>query len=130
MKVSVDYKPTRSGLAGECKWGLFETKIRIDPKYRNDAGLLEHERYHARGNWLDHQIRRFMYSVSSSFKYREEIGAYAAQFVAMKKPTTRGSIRRFVNFIQSDYGLPETLTKRAERDLRREITKTIKRKIV
>lgn len=79
--------------------------IFIRPEYKNDAGLLAHERVHVR-QWLRTiyslgVVHSLLYLFSDSYKLAAEVEAYQEQ--AKHYPDDRTP--QFAVFIADDYGL-------------------------
>jgi hypothetical protein len=78
--------------------------ILIRPEYKNDIGLLEHEKVH-RKQWLrTFSIHSFLYLWSDKYKLSAEVEAYKEQakhYLDDRRP-------KFAEYIASRYGLMVT----------------------
>lgn len=83
--------------------------IFIRPEYKNDQGLLEHERTHVR-QWLrTFGLHSFLYLLSDDYKYHAELEAYRVQLKYCQDK--KASANKFANFICNNYDLNLDLTK-------------------
>ena len=53
--------------------------IRIRPKYKNDIGLLEHEKVHVKQFWRTLGIYCILYPLSKEYRLKSEVEAYRKQ---------------------------------------------------
>lgn len=78
--------------------------IFIRPDYRDDKGLLEHEKVHRR-QWLGTlSLHSLLYLFVPDYKFRAEVEAYREQL--KHYPDDRSKL--FAGFIANDYGLDVT----------------------
>lgn len=89
------------GAAG-CARGFL---IFIRPKYKDDKGLLEHEKLHVHQFWTGGLIIHSMrYKFSKKYRFASEVAAYAEQakwYADDRRP-------KFARFIAESYGLDVT----------------------
>ena len=75
--------------------------IRIKNKYRDDKGLLEHEKFHVRqwyfGLFIFHGL---LYKFSDKYRFWSETQAYKEQL-----KYSPGNLDLFASFISKNYGL-------------------------
>lgn len=84
--------------------------IFIRPKYRNDRGLLAHERTHVQ-QWLRTVgLHSFLYLFSKQYRLKSEVEAYQAQLAY-----SPNDIDLFAEYISRDYNLD--ISKEAARQL-------------
>jgi hypothetical protein len=80
--------------------------IRIRPAYKDDIGLLEHEKIHVSQFWRSFGIHGFWYLLSKSYRLDCEVEAYKKQ---LEYAEDREENRRwFANRISTKYGLDIT----------------------
>jgi|WetSurMetagenome_2_1015567.scaffolds.fasta_scaffold283328_3 hypothetical protein len=79
----------------------FGPVIVIKPEYRNDRGLLEHEREHVRQFWSHFPVHGLLYALSKKYRLRMEVLAYRKQLLFY--PDDRTTL--FAGYIASKYGL-------------------------
>lgn len=75
--------------------------IIIKDTYKNDKGLLEHEKTHVRQFWKNPFLFGIRYRLSKSFRLSQEIEAYKVQM----KYSRPGAETNFANYIIDKYGL-------------------------
>ena len=79
--------------------------IFIRPKYKDDRGLLEHEKVHVHQFWTGGTfIHSFSYLISKAYMLASEVEAYKEQ--AQWYPDDR--LPKFAGFISRNYGLKIT----------------------
>ena len=94
-----------SGFAG-CTRGFI---IFIRPEYKDDQGLIEHEKVH-RWQWVRTLgLHSFLYLLSDKYKLAAEVEAYKVQLVY-----SPGNQLRFAGFIAEKYGLNVSINKALE----------------
>ena len=76
--------------------------IFIRPKYREDVGLLEHEKVHARQFWRTLGMNGILYNLSKTWRLWWEVEAYKEQ---MKHSVVDRSYL-YANFIALKYRIP------------------------
>lgn len=74
--------------------------IRINPKYKDDLGLLAHEKCHVRQWWFTLGIHSLLYLVSDKYKLWAEVQAYKCQL-----EYSPNHIDFFARSIATKYGL-------------------------
>jgi hypothetical protein len=80
--------------------------IRIRPQYKDDRGLLEHEKVHVSQFWRSFGIHGFWYLLSKSYRLDCEVEAYKKQLkYAENREESRGW---FANRISTKYDLDIT----------------------
>jgi len=92
-------------------WGGFAgaTKacfIRIKPEYRDDVGLLMHEKVHVAQFWRTFGFHSLLYLISKKYRLNAEIEAYKAQLTlppATSNPDYYRSL--YAKFIANKYHL-------------------------
>ena len=84
--------------------------IFIKEAYKDDVGLLEHEKTHVKQFWKNPLIFGLKYLLSKTFRLRVEIEAYKVQ-MKYSKP---GSEVTFANYIISKYNLGLTVDDTAD----------------
>ncbi len=94
--------------------GIF---IRINGKYLDDRGLLEHELIHVKQFYKLPFINEFLYTLFKSYRYKCELEAYAEQLNWYPVETFEDKILRFSNMLLQKYRLDFTY-ERIEKDLR------------
>jgi len=77
--------------------------ILIRPKYRDDAGLLAHEKVHVR-QWMKNPLMGLWYLFSKDSRLAYEVEAYREQLKHYKDDKSA----TFARFISEDYGLEIT----------------------
>lgn len=79
--------------------------IFIRPEYKDDAGLLAHEKVHVRQWWRTLGLHSFLYLFSKEYKLRAEVEAYKAQaeYVQGHDP-----MPTYAHFIATKYNLNTT----------------------
>lgn len=75
--------------------------IFVRPRYRDDVGLIEHEKVHRRQFFRVFVIHSFLYLLWPDYRYRAEVEAYKEQ--AKHYPDDRRPL--FAQFICTKYGL-------------------------
>lgn len=77
--------------------------IYIRPEYKDDIGLLEHEKVHTKQFWRTLGFHSLLYLCFKSYKLRAEVEAYKTQLnYAEDKEASR---QKFAAFISTKYGL-------------------------
>lgn len=77
--------------------------IFIKPKYKDDVGLLEHEKVHVR-QWLRTcTLHTYLYLLSKKYRLKSEVEAYKAQLKYAPKSTDL-----FATYLSRDYNLSIT----------------------
>lgn len=77
----------------------------IKEKYKNDVGLLEHEKYHAKQFWKLPFLGMVLYGLSQRWRYKEEITAYKIQLSYVPNHMKDSRRRKFAEFISTRYKL-------------------------
>ena len=77
--------------------------ILIDPQYRDDKGLLAHERTHVAQFWRTFGLHLFLTLFSKSYKLKCEVEAYKVQLLYSPY-----SHYKFAEFISKNYDLDIT----------------------
>jgi len=78
--------------------------VKIRPEYKDDKCLIEHEYTHAVQMLRTLGLHCLLYSLSSRYKLKSELEAYAIQYCcANERNETR--LKRFAKFIATKYGL-------------------------
>ena len=77
--------------------------IFIRPKYKNDKGLLEHEKVHVRQFWRTLGLHGPIYKFSKSYRLKCELEAYSVQL-----RYSPNSADAFAKFIAEKYDLDIT----------------------
>jgi len=98
--VIVIYK-TLSKWAGKS----FGPIVIIDPKYKDDRGLLEHELHHSKQAYVTLFLFALFYKFSARVRYLSEIAAYRVQveFYSITKRSKKEAL--FASFIATKYDL-------------------------
>lgn len=80
--------------------------IFIRPQYKDDAGLIAHEKKHAEQAWrcVFPPIHAVLYMVSKSYRLAAEVEAYREQMLHYDDDRSM----KFAKFIAEDYGLSIT----------------------
>jgi len=91
--------------------------IRINEKYINDRGLLEHELTHVKQFYKLPFINDFLYTLLKSWRYKCELEAYAEQLRWYLIETIDVKIIRFALMLSSNYHLNIT-AQQVAKDLR------------
>jgi len=79
--------------------------IRIRPKYRDDIGILEHEKIHVKQFWRTFGLYGLLYLCIKKYRLWSELKAYREQ---LKYPPANGSDeyrRDYARAIATNYGL-------------------------
>lgn len=87
------------GVGGYAKFWF----IYLRPKYVDDRGILEHEKYHVQEFYKTLGFHALLYLCSKAYRLRSEVGAYKEQL--LYPPYTPGNKEMFARFISEDYGL-------------------------
>ena len=95
--------------------GIF---IRINKKYLNDRGLLEHELTHVKQFYKLPIIHSLLYLLIKNYRYECELEAYVEQLRWYSLETHENKILRFSNMLLQKYHL-DVLYERIEKDLRK-----------
>ena len=74
--------------------------IRIRPKYKDNIGLLEHEKKHVEQFWRHPFLHGLLYTFSKRYRCECEIEAYRTQLFYCAE-----NIDKYVQFIVEKYGL-------------------------
>lgn len=100
MLFSLKYTDNvKSGFAGETKAWF----IKIRPSYKDDAGLLEHEKIHVKQYWRTLGFHALFYALSKAYRLRSEVEAYKKQ---LELSPSNGA--KFAQFIATKYRLNVT----------------------
>lgn len=83
--------------------------IRILKKYKDDQGLLAHEKVHVRQWWMTLGLHSILYLLSDRYKLWAEVEAYKEQL-----KHTPSSALQFAGFIAEKYGLDVSVNKALE----------------
>lgn len=75
--------------------------ILIRPAYKNDLGLLEHEKVHVKQFWRTLGLLGIFYLLSNKFRLKCEVEAYKEQL-----KYSPGREHLFATFISSKYNIP------------------------
>ena len=89
-------KPIPTSFAGY----TFGPIILIRPKYRDDKGLLEHEKVHVKQFWRTLGTHWILYKLSKNYRLKCEVEAYKVQL-----KYSPDNIDHFVNMICEKYDL-------------------------
>lgn len=92
--------------------------IFIRPKYKNDYGLLAHERVHVKQFLRSPFLHGLKYQFNKEYRYQCEIEAYARQINVNR---TDELVKKYAEFIATRYNLDISIAK-AEEDLRNAIS--------
>jgi len=78
--------------------------IFIRPEYRDDKGLLEHEKVHVKQFWRSLGLHGIFYNLSKKYRFKCEVEAYRKQleYVEWGVEPIR---RKFAEFIANKYNL-------------------------
>jgi hypothetical protein len=80
--------------------------IRIRPKYKDDVGLLEHEKVHVAQFWRTFGFHGLLYTLFKSYRLKSEVEAYREQLCWPPALTDRAHcIGHYSEFIAEKYGL-------------------------
>lgn len=82
--------------AAGCARGPF---IFIRPKYKDDIGLLEHEKVHVRQWYRTFGLHSFLYLFSEKYRLKSEVEAYRKQL------EYSDDIDLFAKYISEDYNI-------------------------
>jgi len=82
--------------------------IWIRPKYKDDIGLLTHEKTHAKQWYYTLGISSFLYLVSKKYRLWAEVQAYKAQFKCPPANVQNSYRVAYSKFISERYGLNVT----------------------
>ena len=88
--------------------------ICIRPKYRDDIGLLEHERVHVRQFWRNPLLFNFRYAFGRHYRMAYEAEAYAAQAKCYADDRVPVLAARLAN--KYDLGITPEIAERAIRE--------------
>lgn len=91
---------------GACTYGPV---ILIRPKYKNDEGLLAHEKYHRKRWLMTLGISGVLYRFSKEYRLKEEIKAYKIQSEYYDDKIAKKRI--FAKYISDNYNLDITQEK-------------------
>ncbi len=83
--------------AAGCARGPF---IFIRPEYKDDAGLLAHEKYHVR-QWRRNPLHGLFYWFSKRYRLKSEVNAYRIQ----SRHYADDRLPLFAKYIAANYGL-------------------------
>lgn len=70
------------GIGGKCSYNPFSATIKLHPKYKDDKGILEHEKAHARQYGRLFWVHSGLGMVSGWYRLLIEIEAYRSQVKA------------------------------------------------
>lgn len=100
--IPVIYKDLPNTIKGR-SWGLW---IEIQPKHKDDLGLLAHERCHVRQFFTYPFVYGLLYKFSSKFRYKFEVEAfgYSIAYGNRTKENVRSSLASY-------YNIPEDVMK-------------------
>jgi len=80
--------------------------IYLRPKYKEDQGILEHEKCHVRSFYFTLGFHSFLYLCFKAYRLWSEVQAYKIQ---MKyRPIKESNKELFAKFISEDYGVRVT----------------------
>ena len=98
--------------AGGCVRVLLIPIIFIRPKYKDDKGLIEHEKVHVRQAWRNifPPIHTLRYKLDKDYRLKCEVEAYKEQLDHY--PDDRSLL--FASFIANDYGLNVSVSEALE----------------
>lgn len=68
--------------------------IFIRPEYKNDKGLLEHEKVHVKQFWRTFGLHGLIYRISKSYRLKCELEAYSVQL--NYSPNAADTFARFI----------------------------------
>lgn len=80
--------------------------IFIRPEYKDDIGLLEHEKVHVKQWYRTFGVHSFLYLFSKNYKLKSEVEAYKKQLEYSPK-----SVDLFAKYLSEDYGLNISIDK-------------------
>lgn len=101
-KVPVFYKDLGPSIKGRSK-GLW---IEIDNKYKDDIGLLEHERCHVRQFFRTVGFHGVLTLISKTYKYNSEVEAFG--YSLYYKNRSIADVKRTLKY---DYGFSDEIMK-------------------
>jgi hypothetical protein len=78
--------------------------ILIRPTYRDDVGLLEHEKTHVKQFWRSLGLLPLLYEISKSWRLKLEVEAYRAQAACYADDR----MSQFAKFLATKYNLDIT----------------------
>lgn len=91
-----------------CTYGPF---IFIRPRYKDDKGLLEHEKVHVKQFWRTLMLHGLFYALSNRYRLKCEVEAYKEQLKYCDNPKiVRGM---FASFIATKYNIKDVTTAKA-----------------
>lgn len=99
MVCKIIYRSVKPPFAGRALGPI----IVIDPKYKDDRGLLAHEQVHVRQFWRTWGLHPLLYRASKRYRLAAELEAYRVQLKYAEDK--EASARRFAGFIAGRYGL-------------------------
>lgn len=77
----------------------------IRPQYKNDKGLIEHEKTHVKQFWKAPFIHGLLYRFSDVYRLKSEVEAYRAQIKVEANP----NVYRYATMLSKNYGLKLTV---------------------
>ncbi len=78
----------------------------IRPKYKNDIGLIEHEKTHSKQFWNTLGVAMLLYTFSKTYRYKYELEAYRVQL-----KYSPDAAAKFANMLANCYNLQISETK-------------------
>ena len=91
----------KSGFAGYC-YGPY---VKILESYKDDIGLVEHELTHSRQVYRTFFLMGLIYMMSSKYRYKCELEAYAVQLSYAEEKDRDRLARLFAGFMANKYNL-------------------------
>jgi len=85
-----------------CTRGFF---IFIRPEFKNNIGLLEHEKYHRKQFIKTFGLSSILYKFSKSYRLKSEIKAYKVQLSYNKPEEIEAKRKLYAKYISEDYNL-------------------------
>lgn len=106
MKVHMLYFKFYTDLLVPKRFGAYTVGflIFIKTKYKNDRGLLEHEKVHVRQFWRSFGLFGIAYKLSNHYRLKYEIEAYKEQLRYSKNPEHSKDV--FAEYLATKYDLP------------------------
>jgi hypothetical protein len=93
------------GVGGQAK-NIF---IKILPKYKDDNGILEHEKTHVKQFYKTFMLHGILYRFSKSYRLKSEIEAYVVQLKTNEKDGKENYIDFYSKRITEMYNLDITI---------------------
>lgn len=97
-----------------CSMGPF---ICIRPKYKDDIGLLEHEKVHRKQFFSSFGLFPLFYSFSEKYRFNAEVEAYREQLKHYDESRYNNLVTKFANFIVERYNLSNVTVEQAKEAL-------------